>query len=325
MTQTPIQTEKLHSRKIPWSKRLWFRAVGILLLISVVSLTAIWWPRRTMLSVWNANGTVFCESRRKPAYDLMVQLGIMQTVWGSKNWSNHYALLSGTGLDRDVTGVVLQKSQVEDDWLVHLTNLPQLKYVDLHDRQLGAGLEVLKRIPSFNHLAVTAAANQHLKELRRLPDLEQLSLWSPQSGDIGLESLSSLTKLRSLLIDGSRNTDQILKSLPDIPTMEEVVFQNCSGFTDDDLNHLQRFPNLKYLDLVKCGPINDEGLRQLGQLKNVETLAIRKSSGHITDQGLEALKDLSKLKKLYVIRGDFTVGQLKKLEELLPQAVIQEN
>ena len=311
MSVTPIEPERLQARKIPFRNRLWVRVISISLLVTAISIAGLWWPRRTMLAVWFVNGQVFCESHRKPTYDLMVNLGILQTVWGTKNFSNHYALLSGTGCDRDVNVVVLQDSKVKDDWLIQLKDLPSLKYVGLHDRQLGAGIEVLNRISTLKHLGVTAVGDRHLAELRRLPHLEQVSLWSPRTGDIGLDSLPSLPRLKSLLIDGSRQTDQILKSLPEISTIEELVVQNCTGFADDDLAHLRRFPNLKYLDLVRCGPINDKGLKHLCQLNHLETLAIRKSSGRFTNEGLESLKELPHLKEIIVLQGDFTAEQIQ--------------
>jgi hypothetical protein len=309
MSASPIEPERLHARKVPLRKRLWVRVISILLLISIISFTSVWWPRRTMLSVWFANGRIFCESRKKPSIDLMVSLGIMQTVWGSKNWMDHYALLSGTGLDRDVTAVILEDSSVKDDWLIYVKHLPALTYLGLHDRQLGTGLDALR----------------DMIELQRLPNLETLDLWSPEDGDIGLDTLSSLPKLKTLLIDHCGHTDQILKSLDELPGIEQLIFQNCTGFADEDLVHLQRLTNLKYLDLVRCGPINDEGLQQLSQLKNLETLCIRKSSGRFTDEGLDALKDLPNLKEIIVIRGDFTAEQLKKMEELLPNVLIRVN
>ena len=165
----------------------------------------------------------------------------------------------------------------------------------------------------------------HLVELQRLPQLEEVAVWSPQGGDIGVESLSALPRLKVLTFHDSYRTNELLAHLPELPHLEGLTLFNCKGFTDEDFASLQRLPNLKSLDLAKSGPVNDEGLLRLSRLQNLETLCLRMSSGKITDTGLQALAKLSNLKELIVIRGDFTAEQLALLKQLVPNAVITVN
>jgi hypothetical protein len=60
-------------------------------------------------------------------------------------------------------------------------------------------------------------------------------------------------------------------------------------------------------------------------LRNLETLAIRKSWGQVSDDGLYEFGKLKKLKEIIVIRGDLTADQMTTLEKAVPHAAVRAN
>ncbi len=278
-----------------------------------------------MVAVWRVNGRVYCDLGRERSIQLLSWLDPVRDSWGWRHFSDVYRVVSWFNSDSEITSVAMADSLVNDKWLVHLQAFRNLKSIGLHDRQVGTGIGDLWGFEKLSRLQIVEASNGHLIELKRLPQLEDLSVWNPQPGDIGLDALTSLPKLKSLFFGNCPHANELLKSLPNLPLMETLVIQDCHGFTDDDLELLHRLPNLKYLDIVKSSPVSDAGLIHLSQLENLETLAVRKSSGEISDRGLRALQQLKKLKELFLISGDLTPAQLQSLNQLLPNVKIQVN
>jgi hypothetical protein len=68
--------------------------------------------------------------------------------------------------------------------------------------------------------------------------------------------------------------------------------------TDSDLRKLNQFPDLSYLDLSQTR-ITDQGMQELKHLPNIVELNLRFAE-YVTDEGLAALKEWKKLKRLNV-------------------------
>ena len=320
---TPSEPEALRARKRTWLSRLWVRVTLVLLLIGVISLATWWWPRRTMVAVWRVGGTVTCERDHERAIKLLNWFDPTRGTWiWIRHFSTVYRVLSWTSTDAEITGLGLTDTPVGTEWLAHTKRFPKLKSIGLHDRQLGPGLGHLGDHKLLNGLGVTAVSQDHLTELKRLPQIKIVSLWKAEADKIDLNALAALPKLNALFVGNCPHTSSLLQRLPTLPRVETFVLQDCDGFTDDDLSHLARLPKLKYLDIVKSSPVSDAGLEHLSRLENLETLCLRKSSGQITKAGLQPLQRLTKLKQLIVLRGDLTLDQLDTLQELLPNCTV---
>ena len=318
---SPSEPEVLRARKRTWLSRLWVRIALVLLLIGVISLATWWWPRRTMVAVWRAGGTVTCERDRERAIKLLNWFDPTGGIWG-RYFSTVYRVLSWASTDAEITGLNLTDTPVGTAWLAHTKRFPKLKSIGLHDRQLGPGLDHLGDHERLNSLDVTAVSQDRLTELKRLPQIKIVSLWKAEADKIDLNALAALPKLNALFVGNCPHTSSLLQRLPTLPRVETFVLQDCDGFTDDDLSHLARLPKLKYLDIVKSSPVSDAGLEYLSRLENLETLCLRKSSGQITKAGLQPLQRLPKLKQLIVLRGDLTLDQLDTLQQLLPNCTV---
>ncbi|MEK6261791.1 MAG: hypothetical protein AABP62_24600 [Planctomycetota bacterium] len=207
--------------------------------------------------------------------------------------------------------------------MVRLKRFPKLHGATLHDRQLGAGLDDIRGCVTLTDINVRSVSNRHLVELSRLPQIESLSLWEPQPGDIGLESLTALSKLNSLFVANSNNADEVLGALPELPLVESFVIQDCVGFVDEDLRHLQRLPRLKYLDIVcRNASLGDTALEHLSHLDRLKTLALRTPWKNVTDEGLAKLAAMTSLKTIMVLGFQCSPGQLQRLQKALPNCTI---
>ena len=320
--QTPVTTEALRPRKIPWRKRLLVRVLGAMLLIFSISLTTWWWPRRTMLAVWYVNGTVFRNSDLQRADQLLEW-----SQWIGANWVGGYSdelhrFLSSVSPDIEITGVELTNAKVSDEWLVRLKQFPNLELISLHDRQLGPGLAHLRDLKQLKRINVISASNSHLRELSRLPELHALFLWEPGSGDLGLDVLPTLPNLKSLFIGDSANLGELLQTLPVCPQLEKLYTQNCKGLTDEDLSSLQRLKNLKQLSLIQSGSLGDAGFIELSKVTTLEALVLRRSIGTISDRGLISLQSLYNLTYLG-LPYNWSPGQLQSLQQALPKTRIE--
>src|SRR5690349_12043061 len=72
----------------------------------------------------------------------------------------------------------------------------------------------------------------------------------------------------------------------------------ASWVTDTDLRKLAQFPNLNYLDL-SLTRITDQGMQEIKKLPGIVELNLRFAE-YVTDEGLAAVKDWKKLKRLNV-------------------------
>ena len=279
-----------------------------------------------MVSVWWNGGVVTCEKDRERAGAVLDWFDPTGGGWAWQHFRTMYRLLGWTHTDIEITWVTLSDSKVTDDWLVRLKRFPNLKGAALHDRQLGVGLDHVRGCTAFNNISIKSASDRHLVELRRLPQLESLSLSEPQSGDIGLESLAALSKLGSLIICDGKYTNEVLEALPVLPSLESLVIQDCTGFIDDDLRHLLRLPNLKYIDILnKRSTLGDIALEYLSKLDRLETLALRTPWKDVTDEGLAKLAAMKSLKTIIVLRFQCSLDQIQRLQKALPNCTITVN
>ena len=320
-SQMPAPIEVLRPRKVFWHKRLLVRVLVVVLVVFSVSLATWWWPRRTMLAVWYANGTVLRNDDLPRANQVVRWSNSIGVRWLGGYTEEVERFLSSFSADSEITGVELTNAKVSDEWLVRLKQFPNLEWISLHDRQLGPGLEHLRGLPHLRRVNVIAASNRHLMELKRLPELEALLLWEPQSGDIGLDVLPTLPNLKSLFIGDCANLGALLQALPDNSHLERLSTQNCQRLMDNDLSRLQRLKSLKQVAIVRSGSIGDAGLIQISHVTTLETLVIRPSVGEITDRGLDALQSLHNLTYLG-LPYNWTPEQLQSLQQALPKAKI---
>lgn len=133
-----------------------------------------------------------------------------------------------------------------------------------------------------------------------------------------LSSLVGMANLKVLLLQGKQATDQGLKHLGQLISLEELVIWDASQVTDIGIGHLESLRNLRYIHIGNS-KMSDRGLASLAKLPKLESVALQGNS--FTDAGLALLKDSTNLKSLCVGLGttritDAGMVNLKNLKNL---------
>ncbi len=115
-----------------------------------------------------------------------------------------------------------------------------------------------------------------------------------------LASLRGMTKLKELLLQGSQATDEGLKHVGAIASLEELYIWNAAEITDAGIAHLKDLKRLRVIHLDHSR-VTDRALGALAQLPALEEMALQ--SNQFTDRGLDLLRGNRSLKKLCVGLG----------------------
>lgn len=138
-------------------------------------------------------------------------------------------------------------------------------------------------------------------------------------------------------------TDDDLKELAELPRLENLDLSN-TPISNAGLEHLRKIPNLKFLSLWNTN-IDDDGLKHLAVHKNLFALILDGTEvtdvglsylqelteldewfglcdTHVTDQGIQCLTRLTKLKQLNVRRTNVTSAGVDMLKRSLPSTMI---
>ncbi len=243
--------------------------------------------------------------------------------------------------------------RITDAGLVHLANLPSLRYLMLWGNFTDAGLIHLEKVSSLRILNLSGLpiTNVGMIHLSKLTWLENLGLWNTKVTDGGLSYLKHMRSLKKLdlgKIDFDHSnppiTDAGMAHLKEVKSLEYFSMLNMD-LSDKGLAYLAELPNLKHLTipsshwkeskgapytdkglkhlarlgsletLYVCGPaITDEGIEHIARLSNLRDLSLAGES--ITDEGIARLASLKSLEKLYLREAKITVSGLGKLNPL---------
>lgn len=109
--------------------------------------------------------------------------------------------------------------------------------------------------------------------------------------------LNAFPKLRQLCLKETQATDEDLRIIGTLKSLERLFFWDAKGITDEGVSHLSGLTRLGKVHL-SFSHIGDEGLRVLADLPNIEYISVQ--GGRFTDRGLECLKDKKQLRGLWV-------------------------
>ena len=157
-----------------------------------------------------------------------------------------------------------------------------------------------------------------LKRLKTLPPHKQLTLTfidCPVT-DADFEILGSLPTLAILTINsspGSKITDAGLAHLRELKQLSHLNF-DAQHITDEGMRHLGGITSLQFLHLMPPRQVTDAGVRHLAGLKELTHLSLFHSQ--ITDASLRTLASLPKLTSLMLDQTAITDAGLAQLEKL---------
>ena len=170
--------------------------------------------------------------------------------------------------------------------------------------------------------------------------------WNQQHLDDQIADVKA-GRMKSITLYCSSGTDGLLAQLSKVPQIEGVVF-NLTDVSDDGMKSLEALNNLKYLRLYGANVsdqgflsmkgattlehlelvntrITDKSLPLLKKMPNLSFLALSyeaRLGNTFTEAGLENLKSLTKLKKLYLCGGWASEAAIKELQKALPDCTI---
>ncbi len=154
-----------------------------------------------------------------------------------------------------------------------------------------------------------------LLNLRGLRALNGLRLANtPRVAPKGMQVLTSLPNLLSVILDGKNFTDEHLAALRDCARLTRLVL-NTPSITDAAVEPLTQLPELVYLNLI-YSPITDDGLKRLLSVPKLSELVVANTK--VTDDGLKLLANDSRWKALSIgspqtAKGVDHLGQLPNL------------
>lgn len=216
---------------------------------------------------------------------------------------------------------------ITDAGLRHLAGLKRLKSLSLSGERLsGTGFGHLRHLPALTDLTLYLSqrlTDQGIAELADFKQLTRLHLhWASGLTDDQLARLARLPALRELNIWGSgKMTDIGLRHVSTMVNLEALTFSHSPTITARGIAQLARLRNLRDLSLGFLA-LGDDAMRPLSQFDSLEYVEMH--GLEISDQGIQSLKHLPHLRRLYV-EGchNITIEGVKKLKvSLKPEYVL---
>lgn len=175
----------------------------------------------------------------------------------------------------------------------------------------------LQDFPALSRIDLngTNIADEDLRHLSTLRNLEFVDLSHTQISDDGLAYLANLDRLVHVDLSGTEVTGAGFKYLIDLPNLERVALMGHT-ISSAGLEYLGKMPQLECLDL-RASDISDNGLKHFEALVNLESLSLPHTP--VTDAGLDHLKNLTRLEFLDLGNtriSDHGLVRLKRMKKL---------
>jgi len=237
-------------------------------------------------------------------------------IYNSRSLNTEMALqISGL---KELKSLALTNTVIDDaavDMIVK--SFPNLLELDLSSNANMSG-QILKPISTLKNLQNLTLVQNRLNEigtrkLSKLQDLRSLDLrGNTQAGDMTLEILAGLPKLKALKHRSTVVSDYGMEKLSQSVSIENMLIQDFA-ITNASGKHLAKLKTLSQLEIFRCQGFGSQGVLDLKGL-NLQRLTLR-DLPTIDDSALELLKDLPKLKKLFLHElSGVTDAGLKNLE-----------
>ncbi len=193
----------------------------------------------------------------------------------------------------------------------------------LRDQRLDDPNELAKPIILNGTTEVSLEAldcsDEGLKWCRQRNDIVKLNLSGTSITGGGLKYLTHLP-LKNLQMNQTGVSD--LDNLAKIPSLECIEL-NKTLIKDDCLRSIAQLPNLRTLKVHEDN-LHDEAINEILKHKNLEYLSIGSNSG-ITDDGVNKLMDLKKLRVLRLSADRVSDDGLRRVEQLKDLRVLDLN
>lgn len=224
---------------------------------------------------------------------------------------------------------------VTDDDLVTMSHWGSLKSLDLKRRAITdagiACLGSLRRLEHLNLSQVSGLTDNGLARFESLSSLRALQLGGTAITDQGVAAISKVVSLRSLILKDTRVSDASIELIGRLPMLETLDLRGCD-LTEDGLCQLETYRtltdlrlggvlslrtlthlhSLDRLRLLSCTVKDDRTLEALRAFPRLEELIV---DGHVTDDGVVYIANLTKLTSLKIASSAITDRTLDRLEK----------
>ena len=203
----------------------------------------------------------------------------------------------------------------------YITHMPALNVGNIYGlgttilydiEQNLTALKTYKNLKVLNFTSLKKGdAIKDLSFLSSFPNVETLSLGFSEKDTWDLAGITSLTKLKSLSINGYNTTFEHFNVFSGIPQIESLTFKDVKDLKT--LDFVKNMPYLKSLSIDSCPVVKLNGLKNCISLTSL-TLD---SCGDLTDvSALATLKSLKKLSISGIWNYNITFPNLSKLTAL---------
>jgi hypothetical protein len=131
-------------------------------------------------------------------------------------------------------------------------------------------------------------------EENRLPEWLLVSLPYSETGDDHLRQITDRSRIRSLVLDGTRITDAALVHVGEMTNLETLCL-GATEITDSGVQTLGDLQSLQFLDLRRT-PVTNAAMRSLSRLRRLGLLNI--SETQVDGAGLISLQELEHLETI---------------------------
>ena len=221
---------------------------------------------------------------------------------------------------KELTSLALTNTIIDDAAVETIVkSFPNLIALDLSSNA-NMSSQVLKAISELKSLQQLSLLQNKFNDLgtRRLSKLQDLRVLdlrgNMEAGDMTLDVVAGLPKLKALKHRSTAVSDYGMESLSRNGTLENLLIQDFA-ITNQSGQYLAKLKKLTQLEIFRCQGFGSEGVLALKGL-NLQRLTLRDLPA-ADDTALEVLKELPKLRRLYLheISG-FSDSGLKNLGAL---------
>ena len=221
---------------------------------------------------------------------------------------------------KGIQSLILSATKITDVGLKELASCNHLTFLDLTDTKItDEGLKELKGCVSLHylHLKKTGVTDTGLETLSVMQKLKYLNLSGTKVTGAGLKS-ADLNCLTDLFLGGSASTDESLKTISKLTTLE-CLFLEDTQVSDAGLRELPTLKKLHSLNLSRT-KVTDAGFASLIKFKQLKLLALTETQ--VTDASVPNLLQLTELEVLWLEKTRVTDDGLRKLQTGLPKCTI---
>jgi Leucine-rich repeat (LRR) protein len=189
------------------------------------------------------------------------------------------------------------------------------RYTDDALKNLPSNIETLSLRGSSGY-GVDEISDEGFAEVSRFRELRVLKAGALGLTDAALKTVGDLPNLEELSLDGNHIQGSELHHLTKLKKLKKLNL-SFNPLGDEWANLLSQLNTLEELQVVNYDrPLNDTDLQELSKLKNLTRLDLTDKANGVTDAGLAAIASLKSLTSLSLSEASLSSDGLAQLAEL---------